>query len=76
MGIYVQEIKGLVKFVPVDIIREEADKVFINRGNKQSLIEVADKTYKTLTINDAVVLSPRTVDESRILNWVRRAYVS
>lgn len=68
MGIYVQEIKGLVKFVPVDIIREEADKVFINRGNKQSLIEVADKTYKTLTINDAVVLSPRTVDESRILN--------
>lgn len=76
MGIYVQEIKGLVKFVPVDIIKEEADKVFINRGNKQSLIEVADKTYKTLTINDAVVLSPRTVDESRILNWVRRAYVS
>lgn len=68
LGIYVQEIKGLVKFVPVDIIKEEADKVFINRGNRQSLIEIGDKSFKTLTINDAVVLSPRTVDESRILN--------
>lgn len=68
LGLYIQEIKGLVKFVPVDIIKEEDEKVFISRGTRQSLIEINNKSYKTLTVNDAIVLNPRTVDESRILN--------
>lgn len=68
-GVYVQEIKGLVKFVPVDIVNENSDNVFINKGNKQSVISIGDKSYKTVTVNDAIVLNPKTVDESRILNW-------
>lgn len=68
-GVYVQEIKGLVKFVPVEIVNENSDNVFINKGNKQSVINIGDKSYKTVTVNDAIVLSPKTVDESRILNW-------
>lgn len=67
-GVYVQEIKGLVKFVPVEIVNENSDNVFINKGNKQSVINIGDKSYKTVTVNDAIVLSPKTVDESRILN--------
>lgn len=67
-GVFVQEIKGLVKFVPVEIVKENKDTVFINRGNKQSVIKIGDKSFKTVTVNDAVVLSPKTVDESRILN--------
>ncbi|NMW84141.1 hypothetical protein HKO22_00065 [Peptoniphilus sp. AGMB00490] len=67
-GVYVQEIKGLVKFVPVDIVNENSDNVFINKGNKQSVISIGDKSYKTVTVNDAIVLNPKTVDESRILN--------
>ena len=68
-GVYVQEIKGLVKFVPVDIVSESNDTVFINRGNKQSVFSIGEKSYKTLTVNDAIVINPKTVDESRILNW-------
>ena len=68
VGVYVQEIKGLVKFVPVDIINQSNDNVFINKGNKQSVISVGDKSYKTVTVNDAIVINPKTVDESRILN--------
>lgn len=67
-GVYVQEIKGLVKFVPVEIVSEKPESVFINRGNKQSVIQIGKKTYKTVTVNDAIVINPRTVDESRILN--------
>ncbi|WP_195444249.1 HlyD family efflux transporter periplasmic adaptor subunit [Peptoniphilus harei] len=67
-GVYVQEIKGLVKFVPVDIVSESNDTVFINRGNKQSVFSIGEKSYKTLTVNDAIVINPKTVDESRILN--------
>lgn len=67
-GVFVQEIKGLVRFVPVEIISEKPESVFINRGNKQSVIQIGEKTYKTVTVNDAVVINPRTVDESRILN--------
>lgn len=68
-GVYVQEIRGLVKFVPVDIVSESSDTVFINRGNKQSVFSIGEKSYKTLTVNDAIVINPKTVDESRILNW-------
>lgn len=68
-GVFVQEIKGLVKFVPVEIVKEYKDTVFINRGNKQSVIMIGDKSYKTVTVNDALVINPKTVDESRILNW-------
>lgn len=67
-GVFVQGIKGLVRFVPVEIISEKPESVFINRGNKQSVIQIGEKTYKTVTVNDAVVINPRTVDESRILN--------
>lgn len=67
-GVYVQEIKGLVKFVPVEIVSESNDHVFINKGNKQSVISIGDKSYKTVTVNDAIVINPKTVDESRILN--------
>lgn len=67
-GVYVQEIKGLVKFVPVEIVSETNDYVFINKGNKESVISIGDKSYKTVTVNDAIVINPKTVDESRILN--------
>lgn len=67
-GVFVQEIRGLVRFVPVEVISEKPESVFINRGNKQSVIQIGEKTYKTVTVNDAVVINPRTVDESRILN--------
>ncbi|MDU3751777.1 MAG: hypothetical protein E7G36_08660, partial [Peptoniphilus rhinitidis] len=66
--VYVEEIKGLVKFVPVDIISESNESVFINKGNKQSVINIGEKSYQTVTVNDALVINPKTVDESRILN--------
>ena len=68
IGVYVEEIKGLVKFVPVDIISESNESVFINKGNKQSVINIGEKSYQTVTVNDALVINPKTVDESRILN--------
>lgn len=68
VGVYVQEIKGLVKFVPIEILQENTNRYFINRGDRQGKITIDDKSYKTITINDAIVVNPRTVEESRVLN--------
>lgn len=67
-GVYVQEIHGLVKFVPIEVIEPLNSTSYVSSGNKNGIIKINDKEYKTITINDAIVTNPKTVDESQILN--------
>lgn len=67
-GVYVQEIHGLVKFIPIEVIEPLNNTSYVSSGNKKGIITISDKEYKTITINDAIVVNPKTVDESQILN--------
>lgn len=67
-GVYVQEIHGLVKFTPIEVIQPLETSSYISSGDKNGVIKISDKEYKTITINDAVVLNPNTVEEAQILN--------
>lgn len=67
-GVYVEEIHGLVRFVPVNILSRVGDDVFISRGNRDYKIQVDKELERTVNANDAVVIYPDTVEDSQILN--------
>ncbi|MDQ0274106.1 hypothetical protein J2S72_000102 [Peptoniphilus koenoeneniae] len=67
-GVYVEEIHGLVRFLPVEILSVLGEDTFVSRGNRESKIEVDDKLEKTININDAIVVYPGSVDDFQILN--------
>lgn len=68
IGVYIQEIHGLVQFIPVNIIGETREEVYISRGDKNNQIKVGSKHYKTLTISDNVIVSPEKVLKEQIIN--------
>lgn len=67
-GVYVEELHGLVNFVPIDIVKELENTKYVSIGDKRGFIKIGKKEYKTITINDAIVVNPKTVDESQVLN--------
>lgn len=67
-GVYIQEIHGLVQFIPVEIVGETREEVYISRGNKNNIIMVGNKPYQTLTINDNVIINPEKVEEKQIVD--------
>lgn len=67
-GIYVQEIHGLVKFIPIKILEEKEEIAYIERGNIKSMINIDNKEVKTLTINDSVIIDPQQVDNEQVIN--------
>lgn len=67
-GVYVQEIHGLVRFVPVEVLQSNDSFYYVSTGTKNSSIEIGTSTYRTITINDAVVINPKQIDNSMVLN--------
>ena len=67
-GVYVEEIHGLVRFVPIDILSRVGDEVYISRGNRDYKIKIDKEFERTVNANDAVVIYPDTVEDSQILN--------
>lgn len=67
-GVYVEEIHGLVRFVPIDILSRVGDDVYISRGNRDYKIKIDKEFERTVNANDAVVIYPDTVEDSQILN--------
>ncbi|MDO5041146.1 MAG: HlyD family efflux transporter periplasmic adaptor subunit [Peptoniphilus sp.] len=67
-GVYVQEIHGLVRFIPIKVIRPLENSSYVSKGDKNSYIRIDNKTYRTISINDSIVLTPKQVDESEVLN--------
>lgn len=67
-GVYVQEIHGLVKFVPIKVVVPFEETSYISTGDKNSIIKVDDQNVKTITLNDKIVINPKQVEESKVLN--------
>lgn len=67
MGVYVQDLHGLVKFVPVAVLEERGDYVFVERGDQENKIKTKDSEFTTLSLTDAVVLHPEKVEEKQLL---------
>ncbi|MGO3751366.1 MAG: HlyD family efflux transporter periplasmic adaptor subunit [Peptoniphilaceae bacterium] len=67
-GVYVQEIHGLVKFIPIKVIHPLEESSYISKGDKNGYINIDNKSYRTITINDSIVINPKQVDESHVLN--------
>ncbi len=67
-GVYVQEIHGLVRFVPIKVIHPLDNSSYISKGDKNSYITISNKRYRTISINDSIVLNPKQVNESEVLN--------
>ncbi|EFI42313.1 putative membrane fusion protein [Peptoniphilus sp. oral taxon 386 str. F0131] len=67
-GVYVQEIHGLVRFIPIIVISPTQDYSYVSKGDKNGYITIGDKSYRTISINDAIIVNPKQIDESQILN--------
>ena len=67
-GVYVQEIHGLVRFLPVQVISTTDNKVSVAIGDKRGMIKIGDKEQRSVTINDSVVVDQSKVPKGQVLN--------
>lgn len=67
-GVYVQEIHGLVRFVPIKVIKPLEKTSYVSKGDRSSYIEIDNKKYKTISLNDPIIINPKQVEQSEILN--------
>lgn len=67
-GVYIQEIHGLVQFIPVDIIGETREEVYVSRGDKSGRIKIGKKQFQTLSIHDNVIKNPEKVLPKQIVH--------
>jgi len=69
-GVYIKDISGIVKFRPVEILKEEEDYVYISPGDKNGKINLGKKEelVKTVSQFDEILLNPEKVEEGMIIN--------
>ena len=69
-GIYIKEISGIIKFKPIEIIKEDDDFTYISSGDKNGKIKVKinDDLVKTVTIFDEILLNTANIKEGMIIN--------
>lgn len=69
-GVYVKEINGIVKYRPVEILRETEDKVYVYVGDANGYIVRGEEEelLKTVTIFDEVLTNPAAVKDGQILD--------
>ncbi len=66
-GVYVQEVHGLVRFVPVEVIDETREEAYVSLGNESDEIIINDKPVRTLSVMDKVITSPTEVSDQQII---------
>lgn len=69
-GVYIKDISGIIKFKPIEILKEEDKFTYINRGDKNNKIKVkgSDKLAKTVTIYDEILQNTKNIKEGMIIN--------
>jgi len=69
-GVYIKDISGIVKFKPVEIIKEEEDYAYISIGDKNGKINLgnSEELVKTVGQFDEILLNPDKVEEGMIIN--------
>ncbi len=69
-GVYIKEISGIVKFKPVEIIKEEDKFVYVSSGENNTIVIKGgqDKPVKTITVFDEILLNTKGVKEGIIVH--------
>lgn len=70
LGVYIRDVSGIVRFRPVEILKEEKDYVYISTGDKNGRINSknAKEPVKTVSQFDEILLNPKKVEEGMIIN--------
>lgn len=69
-GVYIRDVSGIVKFRPVEIIKEDDEYVYISVGDRDGRISLGKdgERVKTVTQFDEILLNPSKVEEGMIIN--------
>ena len=69
-GVYIRDISGIIKFKPIEILKEEDKMTYIYSGDKNNKIEIkgSDKPIKTVTMFDEIFLNTAKIKEGMIIN--------
>lgn len=69
-GVYIKDISGIIKFKPVEILKQEDKITYIKSGDKNNEINIkgSDKPFKTVTIFDEILRNTINIKEGMIIN--------
>lgn len=69
-GVYIKDISGIIKFKPVEILKEEDKITYIKSGDKNNEINIkgSDKPLKTVAIFDEILRNTINVKEGMVIN--------
>lgn len=69
-GVYIKGISGIIKFKPIEILKEEDKETYITSGDKNNNIKVrgSDKPIRTVTTFDEILLNTINIKEGMIIN--------
>ena len=69
-GVYIKGISGIIKFKPIEILKEEDKVTYITSGDKNNNIKVrgSDKPIRTVTKFDEILLNTINIKEGMIIN--------
>ena len=69
-GVYIKDISGIIKFKPVEILKEDDKFVYLSSGddNNMILLKGKDESVKTITIFDEILVNTKNIKEGMIFN--------
>lgn len=69
-GVYIKEISGIIKFRPIEIIKEDEEFTYISKGDKSSNINIkgSDKPIRTVRQFDEILLNTIRIKEGMIID--------
>jgi putative membrane fusion protein len=66
-GVYIEEVNGIVKFKPVNVLDIVGDDAYIDKGDIGGFITIGGEKYKTVSLYDEIFIDPTTVKDGQIL---------
>lgn len=66
-GVYINHVYGIVRFVPVNILGEDDDITYVDKGNNDAYITIEGEEIRTITQFDEIFLNPSNLEENQIL---------
>lgn len=69
-GVYIKEINGIIRFRPIEIIKEDGEFAYISKGDKNFNINIkgSDKPVRTVRQFDEILLNTISIKEGMIIN--------
>ena len=69
-GVYIKDISGIIKFKPVEILKEDDKFVYLSSGDDHNmlLLNGKDEPVKTITTFDEILINTKNVKEGMIFD--------